>query len=143
MNAISIISSKELQTLNSKNDYIFINFDYKYAIKISFFYEKIKKSERNRLIKLFYQLTSIEIRVDDTLGKLHIILLKLLIDGEKNKIIISDIGFIKNSFTFLVDNFRKIFENLNNLKDKSVIIVECNLDIPENIKYLENYFREY
>lgn len=140
MNKILIITSKELKSLRNRNEYIFINFYYKYALKITYFYEKIRKNERNELIKLLNQLTNIEIRVDDTLGKLHIILLKLLIDGGKDNIVISNIGFHIKSFDFLIENFKKIFENLNNLENKSIIIVECNLNNPEEAKYLEQYF---
>lgn len=140
MNKISIVTLKELLTLENKNEYIFVNFAYKHSLKIGCFYDEIKKSERNKLIKLFNQLTGIEIRVDDTLGKLHIILLKLLINGEQNNIIISTIGFHIISFEFLINNFKKIFNNLNGLANKNIIIVECNLNNQEDIKYLEEYF---
>lgn len=142
MNIVSIINSRELQTLKDMNDYIFVNFAYKYALKISYFYDEIKKNERVKLINLFNQLTGIEIRVDDTLGKLHIILLKLLIDGKKDNIVISSVGFHMIAFDFLIDNLKKIFKNLNELVDKNVIIVECNLNNSEDIKYLEQYFEK-
>lgn len=140
MNEISIISLKELHTLRNKSEYTFINFAYKHALKIVYFYDEIRKDERNKLIKLFNQLTGVDIRVDDTLGKLHIILLKLLIDGKKDNIVVSNIGFHMMSFEFLIDNLKKIFENLNGLVNKKVIIVECNLNNNEDTKYIEQYF---
>lgn len=141
MNEISKINSKELQNFKNKNEYIFINFDYVHSIKISFFYEKMKRSRVKELIKLFYKLTNIEIRTDDTLGKLHLILLELLINREENTVFISDIGFPKSSYDFLIDNLKKIFDNLDNLKNKKIVIVECHLNDPENLKYLEEYFQ--
>lgn len=141
MNGISIIDSKKLQFLENKNEYIFVNFAYPYAIKINFYYETIKKSGRNKLIKLFNQLTGVEIRTNDTLGKLHIILLKLLIDGEKDNIVISSIAFHMVSFEFLIDNFKKIFQNLDGLENKNIIILECNLNNPEDIKNMDQYLR--
>jgi len=140
MNKISIINLKGLQSLVNKDEYIFVNFDYKKALKISYFYDEIRKKERSKLIDLFKQLTGIEIRVDDTLGKLNIILLKLLIDGTKNNIVISNIGFHKVSFEFLIGNLNKILENLNGLMDKNIIIVECNLNDLDDAKSLEQYF---
>ncbi|NIF03887.1 hypothetical protein F3J23_00370 [Chryseobacterium sp. Tr-659] len=142
MNKISTITLQEIQTLENKNEYIFVNFAYTQSLKINYFYDEIKKSERNKLIKLFNQLTDIEIRVDDTLGKLHIVLLKLLINGKQNNIVISTIGFHMISFEFLINNFKKIFNNLNGLENKNLIIVECNINNQEDIKYLEEYFNE-
>lgn len=139
-NKTSIITVKELQTLENKNEYIFVNFAYQCSLRIDHFYEQIKKSERNKLIKLFNQLTDVEIRVDDTLGKLHIILLKLLMNGEQNNIVISTIGFHIISFDFLISNLKKIFNNLNSLTNKNIIIVECNLNNQEDIMYLDEYF---
>jgi len=142
MNKISIINSKDLQTLKDMNEYIFVNFAYKYSLKIGYYYDEIKKNERVKLIHLFNQLTGIEIRVDDTLGKLHIILLKLLMDGKKDNIVISNVGFHMIAFEFLIDNLKKIFENLKELVNKNIIIVECNLNNPEDIKHLGQYFEK-
>jgi hypothetical protein len=61
-------------------------------------------------------------------------------DGEKDTIIIGNSGFPLKSITFLIENFNKIFENIDTLKDKKVIIVKCELNNPENNKYLEEYF---
>jgi len=141
MNPVSIINLKGLQTLVNKDEYIFVNFDYKNALKIGCFYDEIRKKERNKLIDLFKQLTGVEIRVDDTLGKLNIILLKLLIDGTKNNIVVSNIGFHIMSFEFLISNLKKILENLNGLMDKNIIIVECDLNDLKNVEYLGEYFK--
>lgn len=140
MNKISIINSSALKTLINKDEYTFVNFNYKYALKISYFYEEIKKDERNKLFKLFNELTGIEIRADDILGKLNIILLKLLIDGEKNNIVVSTIGFHIKSFDFLIDNLKKIFESLNDLVDKHIIIVECNFSNQDDNELIDSYF---
>lgn len=140
MNDISIINLNVLSSLKYKDEYIFVNFAYDKAIKIGFFYDEIDQNELSKLVLLFFQLTGIEIRLDDVLGKLHIILLKLLIDGEKDNIVISNIGFHMQSFEFLIDNLKKIFESLNGLINKKIIIVECNLNSFEDIRYLEQYF---
>jgi len=140
MNKIQIIDLNSLKTLTDKDKFIFVNFDYKYALKISYFYEEITKKERIELIHLFKQLTNIEIRVDDMLGKLHIILLKLLRDAKKDYIVISTIGFNIKSFQFLIDNFNKIFKNSNYLNNKHIIIVECNFNDENSYKEIDKYF---
>ncbi len=140
MNKIFTISTKELQFLRNKSDFTFVNLDYVLAIKIGHYYDKIKKSERKELIKLFNQLTDIEIRIDDTLGKLSIILLKLLIVEKKDNIVVSNIGFSVSSFEFLISNIKKIFQNLKGLNNKNIIILDCNLNNDEDIKYLNQYF---
>lgn len=142
MNEISIISVKELQFLNNKNEYIFIHFGYPSAAKIGVLYNKIKKKERNYLISIFFELTGIDIRVEDMLGKLHVVLLKILVDGTMNNIVISNIAFLPSSFAFLMDNLKKIFDNLKNLENKKVIIVDCDLNDPESVKYLDEYFEK-
>lgn len=142
MNEISIISVKELQFLNNKNEYIFIHFGYTSTTKIDVLYNKIKKKERSYLINLFSELTGIDIRVEDILGRLHIVLLKTLVDGTMNNIVISNIAFLPSSFAFLMDNLKKIFDNLRNLDNKKVIIVDCDLNDPESVRYLDEYFKE-
>ncbi|MBP1167401.1 MULTISPECIES: hypothetical protein [unclassified Chryseobacterium] len=142
MNEILLINLKELKFLKNKNEYVFLNFAYGDALMITSFYDKIRKKERNNLIRLFNQLTNIELRTDDILGKLHIDILKILVDQKKDTIIITNIGFPSESISFLIDNFNKVFSNLNTLKNKKVIIVECELNNPENDKYFEEYFNE-
>jgi hypothetical protein len=91
----------------------------------------VKKTES--LIKLFYELTNIEIRGDDLVGKIHLILLKILGDEETNNILINNIGLSKDSYAFLVDNLNKILKNYDN---KNVIIVENTFSKPD-FKYLK------
>lgn len=117
-----------------------MNFAYSNALKISYFYDEIKKKERDKLRALFEKITDIKIRVDDTLGKLHIVLLKLIIDGKEDNIVISNIGFHIKSFDFLIDNLKKIFENLEGVINKKIIIVECNLNDSEDAESIEQYF---
>lgn len=140
MNEISIINPKELKKFINKNDYVFVNFAYSNALKISYFYDEIKKKERDKLRALFEKITDIKIRVDDTLGKLHIVLLKLIIDGKKDNIVVSNIGFHIKSFDFLIDNLKKIFENLEGVINKKIIIIECNLNDSEDAESIEHYF---
>ncbi|WP_066440683.1 hypothetical protein [Chryseobacterium sp. CCH4-E10] len=140
MNKIFTINTKELQFLGNKSDYIFVNLDYALAIKIGSYYDEIKKSEKKELIKLFNQLTDIEIRIDDTLGKLSIILLKLLMIEKRDNIVVSNIGFSVSSFEFLIANMKKIFQNLKGLNNRNIIILDCNLTNKEDIKYLNQYF---
>ncbi|HHM0730642.1 TPA: hypothetical protein ACRFJD_003698, partial [Elizabethkingia anophelis] len=92
-------------------------------IKIIPFYENLKKEEQINLIQYFFQLTNINIRVNDLLGKLSITILKALIDGENQDIIINSIGLSENSISFLTEHLKKI---LNNFKDKNIFIVKNN-----------------
>lgn len=128
---LSKISFQALQDLKNKEEYIFINFDYSYSIKIIPFFEKIEMNERNSLIDSFFHLTNNIIRIDDLLGKLHIILLKILVDGEKN-LVINSIGLSENSIEFLIDNLKKILDNFDN---KNLIIIEDNSHEPFKFNY--------
>ncbi|MEJ5104368.1 hypothetical protein [Chryseobacterium sp. MYb328] len=128
---LSKISFQELQDLKNKEEYIFINFNYSYSIKIISFFEKIDMKERDSLIDSFFHLTNTNIRIDDLLGKLHVVLLKILVDGEKN-LIINSIGLSENSIEFLIDNMRKILDNFDN---KNLIIIENNSHKPFKFNY--------
>lgn len=128
---LSKIVFQELQDLKNKEEYIFINFDYSYSIKIIPFFEKIEMKERDSLIDSFFHLTNNNIRIDDLLGKLHIILLKILVDGEKN-LVINSIGLSDNSIEFLIDNLRKILDNFDN---RNLIIIENNSYEPFKFNY--------
>ncbi|MFP7655378.1 hypothetical protein [Chryseobacterium proteolyticum] len=128
---LSKINFQELQNLKNKEEYIFINFDYLYSIKIIPFFEKIEINERNSLIDYFFHLTNTNIRIDDLLGKLHVILLKILVDGEKN-LIINSIGLSENSIEFLIDNMKKILDNFEN---KNLIVIENNSHEPFKFNY--------
>lgn len=72
------------------------------------------------------------------MGRLNIILLKILIDGQKDNILISSIGFNIISFEFLIDNFIKIFRN--HFDNKRIIILDCNLNDDDDVKNIEQYF---
>jgi len=128
---LSKISFQALQDLKNKEEYIFINFDYSYSIKIIPFFEKIEMKERDFLIDSFFHLTDTNMRIDDLLGKLHIILLKILFDGERN-LVINSIGLSENSIEFLIDNLRKI---LNNFDNRNMIIIENNSHEPFKFNY--------
>ncbi|WP_426279167.1 hypothetical protein ACN9MN_08070 [Chryseobacterium sp. S-02] len=130
---LTIIQLEELQDLADKEKYVFINFPDEYSIKVIPFFEKIGKKERNDLVKLFYQLTNIEIMIDDFVGKIHLVLLKILMDGEKNNIIVSNVGLSNNSYTFWIENLSKLFNNFDN---KNLIILENIFNTPD-FKYTE------
>lgn len=51
MNKISIIKSEQLQFLENKSKYICVNFAYKFAVKIGYFYNEIEKPDLHELIK--------------------------------------------------------------------------------------------
>ncbi|WP_330744415.1 hypothetical protein [Chryseobacterium sp. CP-77] len=131
-NKISIIGSEELKDLIDTKEYIYINFSDEYSIKINPFFESIDNSEKKTLIQLFFQLTSINIRIDDLLGKLHIIVLKILLDGKKDKIIINSLGLSNDSIIFLKSNFEKI---LQNFKNKNLTIYKFEVKEPSNFVY--------
>lgn len=118
-NKISVIRSNELNKLLDRQEYIYINFSYEYSIKINPFFKSIDDTERNTLIQLFFQLTNIDIRVNDLLGQLHIIVLKILLDDEKDNIIINSLGLTDDSIIFFKSNFEKV---LKNFKNKNLII---------------------
>ncbi|WP_185290882.1 hypothetical protein [Chryseobacterium lactis] len=118
-NKIPVIRSNELNKLLDRQEYIYINFSYEYSIKINPFFKSIDDTERNTLIQLFFQLTNIDIRVNDLLGQLHIIVLKILLDDEKDNIIINSLGLTDDSIIFFKSNFEKV---LKNFKNKNLII---------------------
>ncbi|WP_295231454.1 hypothetical protein [uncultured Chryseobacterium sp.] len=128
---ISKISFQELQHLKNKEEYIFINFDYFYSIKIMPFFEKIEMKERDSLIDSFLHLTNTNIRIDDLLGNLHVVILKILVNGEKN-LVINTIGLSENSIEFLTDNLKKILDNFDN---RNLIIVEDYSQEPFKFNY--------
>ncbi|PWB26431.1 hypothetical protein [Flavobacterium sp. HTF] len=75
----------------------------------------------DELINVFKSL-ELDLRLDDLLGKLHIVLLKLLLDSEANKVlIIDDVGFTSTSINFLESNFNNIMPRF---KNKSIIILD-------------------
>lgn len=128
---ISKISFQELQHLKNKEKYIFINFDYSYSIKIIPFFEKIEMKEKDYLIDSYLHLTNTNIRVDDLLGKLYIIILKILVNGEKN-LIINSIGLSESSIEFLIKNLWEILDNFDTM---NIIIVESNSQEPLKFNY--------
>jgi len=96
-----------------------INFDKYNSIKIIPFFENIKKKELSILINIFNSI-HVNIRLDDLLGKLHIVMLKFLIDKKtKQVLVVNDIGLTPNSINFLIQNFEKLIEGFEN---KSIII---------------------
>lgn len=98
---------------------ILINFNLNESIKIIPFFEKIKQKELNNFISVFNNI-GIDLRLDDLLGKLHIVILKFLIDKQKKQIlIINDIGFTPISIDFLKLNFSNL---INKFENKSIII---------------------
>ena len=98
---------------------ILINFNLNESIKIIPFFEKIKQKELNNFISVFNNIV-IDLRLDDLLGKLHIVILKFLIDKQKKQIlIINDIGFTPISIDFLKLNFSNL---INKFENKSIII---------------------
>ncbi|MGG7440434.1 hypothetical protein ACQ7CU_20395 [Chryseobacterium arthrosphaerae] len=131
-NKISIIGSNELNKLLDRQEYIYINFSYEYSIKINPFFESIDDTERNTLIQLFFQLTNIDIRVNDLLGQLHIIVLKILLDDEQDNIIINSLGLTDDSIIFFKSNFEKI---LQNFKNKNLIIYKFEVNESLNFTY--------
>ncbi|RQO42318.1 hypothetical protein DBR39_00125 [Chryseobacterium sp. KBW03] len=128
---LSKINFQELQDLKNKEEYIFINFDYSYSIKIIPFFEKINIKEKDSLVDFFFHLTNTNVRIDDLLGKLHLILLKILVDGERN-LVINSIGFSENSIEFLTDNMIKILDYFDN---KNLIIIENSSHEPFKFNY--------
>lgn len=132
-NNLSIVSIQEFQSFENKEEYIYVNFSNAYSIKVIPFYESICENEINKLIKFFYQITDVDIRVEDLTVKIHLVLLKILIDGEKNTIVLNDVGISKDSREFLIDSFNKI---LNNFANKNIIIIE-NIFSEPNFKYFK------
>ncbi|WP_310379395.1 hypothetical protein [Flavobacterium sp.] len=100
---------------------ILINFNLDTSIKIIPFFEKIEKKEVDKLVNIFRSL-DIDLRLDDLLGKLHLVLLKILIDEQKKQIlIIDDVGFTSASINFLQLNFSNLMPKFEN---KSIIVLD-------------------
>lgn len=108
-------------SFENDNDVIFINFSSSDSIKIIPFFEKIKKGEVDKIKEIFKSL-EINLRLDDLLGKLHIVLVKILLDDEKRQIlIIDDVGFTSISIKFLQLNFSNL---ISNFKNKAIIVLD-------------------
>ena len=100
---------------------ILINFSSDTSIKIIPFFEKIEKKEVDKLVSIFRSL-NIDLRLDDLLGKLHLVLLKILIDEQKRQmLIVDDVGFTKASINFLQINFSHLMPKFEN---KSIIVLD-------------------
>ncbi|MBP1221734.1 hypothetical protein [Flavobacterium sp. 1355] len=107
-------------SFENDNDIIFINFGSQDSIKIIPFFEKIKKGEVEKIIEIFKSL-EINLRLDDLLGKLHIVIVKILLDDEKRQIlIIDDVGFTSTSIKFLQLNFCSL---MSRFKNKAIIVL--------------------
>lgn len=128
MSKLLIINQRELDYLIEKKEAILVNFGCENSVKIIPFYNKIE--DKKKLIEFFFKLTSIDIRIEDLLGKLHLVILQILIDGDKNStqndVIVNNIGLSYNSTQFLIDNLNKIIKHFKN----------------RNIYILENYANE-
>lgn len=113
------VSLTGLMHRNSDAISILINFESKSSIKIIPYFNKIKTKERDALINFFAEF-GINLLLDDLLGKLHIIILKILLE-EKRKLVlvINDTGLTPASINFLVSNFN-VFVGM--FKNKSIII---------------------
>lgn len=108
-------------SIKNDNDVIFINFSSEDSIKIIPFFEKIKKSEVDKIIEIFKSL-EVNLRLDDLLGKLHVVLVKILLDDEKRQIlIIDDVGFTSTSIKFLQLNFCNL---MSRFKNKAIIVLD-------------------
>lgn len=123
MSNLSIIDQGKLDYLKENKEFIFINFDNEYSIKIIPFYNEIR--DKQKLIELFNQLTNLDIRVDDLLGKLHLVILNILVNEDEkpshDDIIINSIGFSQNSIQFLIDNLNTI---ITRFKNRNIYILE-------------------
>lgn len=104
----------DLVDRNSGVTFILINFDSKSSVKIIPFFNEIKSKELNTLIGFFAKY-GINIRLNDLLGKLHVVVLKMLLE-EKGKLVvlINDIGLTYSSIDFLVSNFNIFMGRLEN-----------------------------
>lgn len=108
-------------SFKNDNDVTFINFSSEDSIKIIPFFEKIKKGEVDKIMEIFKSL-EVNLRLDDLLGKLHIVLVKILLDNEKRQLlIIDDVGFTSTSINFLQLNFSNL---MSRFKNKAIILLD-------------------
>ncbi|THD33334.1 hypothetical protein [uncultured Flavobacterium sp.] len=113
------ISLDYLKSKNVTTKFVLINFASKSSLKIIPFFNTIKNEELTALLNLFTEF-AINLRLDDLLGKLHIVILKILSqDDNEQMIIIHDAGFTNSSIDFLVSNLNLLKHQLQN---KSVIV---------------------
>ena len=112
------ISLNELKLKDVAIEFILVNFETKSAIKIIPFFNTIKSVELVSLVNFFVEL-GVNIRLDDLLGKLHIVILKLLLQDNKEQIImVNDVGLTTSSVDFLLSNFNLMKDKI---KNKSVL----------------------
>ncbi len=108
-------------SFGNNTEVILINFNLDTSIKIIPFFEKIEKNEVDKLVSVFRSL-DIDLWLNDLLGKLHIVLLKILSDEQKKQIlIIDDVGFTSTSINFLQLNFDNLMSKFEN---KSIVVFE-------------------
>lgn len=117
----TINKSTEISDIHPSRNAIIhtINFDSATSIKIITYYNNLDKKEKDRIVKIFNEL-NIFIRTDDSLGKLHFVILHMLIKtGDPEILIINDVGLSNNSLNFLKANFDHI---MSYYKNKALII---------------------
>lgn len=113
------ISLDYLKSKNATMKFVLVNFDYKSSIKIIPFYNTLKKKELTTLLSFFAE-CGINLRVDDLLGKLHIVILKILLQKDDEQVIIvNDVGFTASSIDFLLSNFISLKDKF---KNRSIIV---------------------
>lgn len=109
---------EDIKSKDVSKKIVLVNFEAKSSIKIILFFNTIKRRELDDL-RIFFVKQGVNLRLDDLLGKLHIVILKILMENNsKQIIIISDVGFTNTSIDFLLANF-KLFQN--KFKNKSVV----------------------
>lgn len=100
-------------------NFVYVNFDKDSSIKIIPHFEKIKKKEFDEL-NIFFNNFNIKLRTDDYLGKLHFVVLKILLENSnKTVLLINNVGLTNASIDFLKNNFDKI---MFKFKDKLILV---------------------
>ncbi|WP_395062154.1 hypothetical protein [Flavobacterium sp.] len=122
LGALTIINKNSIDEYFpiKETSHVLINFNSDKSVHIIPFFEEIKRRQLDNYLNIFLNL-GIHLRLDDLLGKLHIVILKFLIDNKNDEIlIVNDVGFTSKSIVFLSDNVNLLLKNFNN---KSVIII--------------------
>lgn len=122
------IDSEELLRPNNYTGgaYFIVNFAFGGAIKIVPYYESFSK-EKVRLLSVCFKDAGINLRQDDILTMLHLVLLDLaLVQPDVDTYFVGNAGFANDSFDFLKNNISKMAA----FDEKEIFL--CSFTLPDD-----------
>lgn len=104
-----------------ESEVVFVNLGTANSLKIYPQLEKLKKRQVNILLD-FFRSAGVDLRLEDALGALHVILLEILLKGSgKQIILVGNTGFTRESILFLKQNFALL---MGKFSEKTILIYD-------------------